>query len=362
MLTNRVPDPPSPERRAFVHWLRTGLILPAEQFESSAPAAKFNPYHDPRNGQFTFGPGSSRYLPGTIIRQRRTPFIPTPAAVAEPVFNDGVANPPANELAQTVQYRPPVRGRIGDNSRAFQDPLTGQPLITRLADAPPGAILALADNLFDLTGPAREATQALTEATTKRLIAEIQSIDPTYRFESLGTPVSLAGQNAQLRSLRMDRASALFRVRGETAPLQAETVRFMQHKADQAFEVGQRLHSKGKLDQRLSPNEAIGNYVDRIVREQLRSAYRLQKIRTDGTSVVRVNRREYDTSASERVYRLPDARVGNIVIDVTLTQKTLQTAQVRGYFASDIKPSAVVIIRPRQIGPDSSYIIARPKD
>lgn len=182
------------------------------------------------------------------------------------------------------------------------------------------------------------------------------------RFISLGTPATLEGQNAQLGSLRMDRASALFRIRGQTAPLQAETVRFMQQRADEAFEVGEQLQARGMLDHRLSPNDALGNYIDRTVRGQLRDAYRRQSIQTDRTSVVRVNSREYISSATERSYRLPDARVGNIVFDVTLTQKTLRTAQVRGYFASDIKPTAVVIIRPRQIGPDSSYIIARPKD
>jgi hypothetical protein len=40
-------------RRAFAHYLRTGrrLRVPVEQ--------KFNPYHDPRNGRFTFGPGGA---------------------------------------------------------------------------------------------------------------------------------------------------------------------------------------------------------------------------------------------------------------------------------------------------------------
>lgn len=362
MLTSRVPEPHSPERRAFVHWLRTGWILPAAHFEAQPPATKFNPYHDPRNGQFTFGPGSARSLPGAVVRDRRLPFASSAPAAAQPTFNDGLANPVANNLAQSIQYRPPARGQIGGNSRAFQDPMTQQPLFTSLYDAPAGSILTLADNLFDLTGPAREATQALTEAYTKVLIAEIQEIDPSYRFVSLGTPVSLAGQNAQLGSLRMDRASVLFRIRGETASLQAETVRFMQRKADEAFEVGERLQEKGKLSQRLSPNEALGNFIDRRVREQLRYAYRRQNIPSDGTSIVRVNRREYDSSAAERSYRLPDARVGNIVFDVTLTQKTLQTAQVRGYFASDIKPTAVVIIRPSQLGLGHTYIISRPKD
>lgn len=76
---------------------------------------------------------------------------------------------------------------------------------------------------------------------------------------------------------------------------------------------------------------------------------------------MRVNRRENDSSSSELSFRLPDIRVGNIAYDVTLTQKTLRTPQVRGFFDADFSPTHVVIIRPRQIGVESSYIITRPE-
>lgn len=46
------------EEIAFSHYLRTGQQLSAADFaKQDAPELKFNPYHDPRNGQFTFGPG-----------------------------------------------------------------------------------------------------------------------------------------------------------------------------------------------------------------------------------------------------------------------------------------------------------------
>jgi hypothetical protein len=41
----------SPARQAFEIYLRTGRRVSFEQ--------KFNPYHDPRNGQFTFAPGGA---------------------------------------------------------------------------------------------------------------------------------------------------------------------------------------------------------------------------------------------------------------------------------------------------------------
>jgi hypothetical protein len=46
---------------------------------------------------------------------------------------------------------------------------------------------------------------------------------------------------------------------------------------------------------------------------------------------------------------------------VTLTRKTLATAQVRGFFNTDFRPSRVVIIRPRQEGADHAYAIQRPE-
>lgn len=42
--------------RTWSLWLRTGRWLP-EQIADPRLEVKFNPYHDPRNGQFTFAPG-----------------------------------------------------------------------------------------------------------------------------------------------------------------------------------------------------------------------------------------------------------------------------------------------------------------
>jgi hypothetical protein len=54
----------SAARRAFAHYLRTGHIvsgLADEPLET-----KFNPYHDPENGQFTFAPGHANAL-GNVV-------------------------------------------------------------------------------------------------------------------------------------------------------------------------------------------------------------------------------------------------------------------------------------------------------
>jgi hypothetical protein len=42
----------------------------------------------------------------------------------------------------------------GSNSRAFEDPITLEQSFPGLRNAPVRAIVAAADNLFDLTGPA----------------------------------------------------------------------------------------------------------------------------------------------------------------------------------------------------------------
>ena len=66
-------------RAAFAHYLRTGRWLPDEMFApDNEVELKFNPYHDPRNGQFTFAPGGSRSLAHVTVSQSRKPAPPHP--------------------------------------------------------------------------------------------------------------------------------------------------------------------------------------------------------------------------------------------------------------------------------------------
>lgn len=63
----------SADRLAFAHYLRTGERLTSEEWTSRV-ACKFNPYHDPRNGQFTFAPsrnGAAKRGPGPSVRSVR---------------------------------------------------------------------------------------------------------------------------------------------------------------------------------------------------------------------------------------------------------------------------------------------------
>jgi hypothetical protein len=151
--------PRSPERLAFAHFLRTGWRLPDSAFELDHEPleAKFNPYHDPQNGQFTFGPGG--------------------AAVSDGVYRPGDGAP---SLILTGSELPPG---LGDNSGRFRDPMTLDQTFPGLANAPAGAIIAVADPFLDLTGPGSQITSAMSLAYSQNLIAQIQAIDPTYRYE-----------------------------------------------------------------------------------------------------------------------------------------------------------------------------------
>jgi len=59
--------PKSAERLAFEVYLRTGRRLVGPD----ASECKFNPYHDPRNGQFTFAPGGPKSVADRIFSDRR---------------------------------------------------------------------------------------------------------------------------------------------------------------------------------------------------------------------------------------------------------------------------------------------------
>lgn len=369
------------QRQVFSTWLRTGRL---PTVRSDGIELKFNPYHDPTNGRFTFAPGGSRSLNRVIISHRRArPSVPgksgtmaqasshVPAKMpgearvsseTTPMVSDAVYRPSDAGIGfiQAGVSRPPRAAR-GSNSRAFEDPMLLEQAFPGLREAPGGAIIALADNLFDLTGPARAAMAELTLAQTNILIEQIRAIDPSYRFESLGVPQTLQGRVNQLDSLRFDRAAAFLRVKGELRPMQVETLRFLQMSTDLAYERGLKRLNDGRLPIRLSEQEALGNYIDREVRRDLRNRYDRSRINSAGLGPVRVNRRENDSSGSETTFRLPDARVGSVAYDVTLTRKTLQTAQVRGFFASDFQPEQVVIIRPTQLGTGSTYVITRPE-
>ena len=317
----------SAERLAYRRHLRTGRRPPKSAFVAPQVEAKFNPNHRVDNGQFDFARGGGARV---------------------------------NPLRLQVQYRPNPRVRIGGNSGAFRDPMTLEHIFPTLRDTPGGMIVGLADDALDLMGPSRALTDALTIARTRQLVAQIEAIDPSYRFDSLGLPATLEGQNNQLNSLQMDRAAAIFRVRGDDRPLQVETLHVLQRSVDIAYAQGLTLLAAGKLKVRLSGQEALGNFIDQSAARELRQAFNRRGIAISATSKVRVVGREYNSTGPEQTYRIPDARVGSVAFDWTLSPKSARTPQIRGFFSSDFKPERVVIVRPKALGTGSTYIITKP--
>ena len=202
---------------------------------------------------------------------------------------------------------------------------------------------------------------ALAANLRKDIIAQIGAVDPTWRFDQWTPATTTEGRRNELNFLRFQRAAVMLRVKGDAEQLKLETLRVIQESADRAYERGLIYLRQGRLKIRLSEREALGNYRDQEVRRDLRNNYNKFGIGYSGNGPVRVNKREDDTSGADATYRLPDARVDDVAFDVTLTRKTLATPQVRGFFGTDFKPNHVVIVRPRQIGEGSTYIITRPE-
>jgi len=300
----------SPARLAFAHFLRTGWRLPDSAFELDPEPleAKFNPYHDPQNGQFTFGPGG--------------------AAISDGVYRPDDGTP---SLTLTGGSEPPPG--LGDNSGRFHDPMTLDQTFPGLANAPAGSIIAVADPFLDLTGPGSQITSAMSLAYSQNLIAQIQAIDPSYRYDSLGFPDTFDGQMREINDLRWDRAAAIYNA------LEAAKI--------------------GELPPAPTERMAIGNYIDKAVKSDFRDVLQVRNLTAPTGQIVRVSSREYDSSGDDLSYSIPDARVGDTAFDMTLSPKGPTTPQVRRFFNSDFRPNSVVIIRPRQLGANSTYIIKR---
>jgi hypothetical protein len=114
----------SAARRAFAHYLRTGCIVsgPVEPLET-----KFNPYHDPENGQFTFAPGGPQSLSNVMISDRhsnatRSARQSNPSGTAKPL---AAARTPAEQRdigALSARYEAAAKENPGAVSPGIGDP------------------------------------------------------------------------------------------------------------------------------------------------------------------------------------------------------------------------------------------------
>lgn len=155
-----------------------------------------------------------------------------------------------------------------------------------------GPPLRLADEIFDITGPGAEVRTALMRAQAEKILSDIHKLDPTYVFQSFQFPYSEDGQRRLIDGLRFDRAVLTMRVKGDLEPLQLVTYRFAQGATNDAYQEGLRRIKLTMLPIRLSEREALGNFVDQRVREQLRQRFFLAGVDCSGAGPVRLNRNE----------------------------------------------------------------------
>lgn len=310
------------ERRAVTLWLRTGrwpTVRSANGLE-----LKFNPYHDRQNGRFTFGPGGSR----DTWRSARL----AAGRIEEPA------------------------GR-GSNSRAFEDPMTLEHVAPALRGSPAGAVVAIADDFFNIFGNADAAQIEIIDGRANKALADIKRLDPHFHFNDLGPNTTVEGRQNRLNDILMHRAAIYLRVRGDYGPLQVETLKLVQKKADDAYTRGQELLARGKLTHGTTDRMKLGNYIDREVRKDVRERFFFYGVKVSSDGRVRVNRQE--NGVSGRDYSVPDIRVDRFYYDVSLQAKRPGAEQIVRYFGTKANPEYVIIVRPRQEAPNHSYIIKR---
>jgi len=135
-------------------------------------------------------------------------------------------------------------------------------------------------------------------------------------------------------------------------------LRTAQREVDRAYEDGLKLLKAGRLDTRISPQLALGNYIDAAVRENIREILTNQGINRVG---ITVNNRAYNNFKNPPEYVIPDLRVYNVGYDFSLQAKNYNTPQVRNFFDADFRPDVIIIIRPSQLGRGSTYAVTRPR-
>jgi hypothetical protein len=177
--------------------------------------------------------------------------------------------------------------------------------------------LAPIDGFLGVSAAADEANLEATLGQYRALVREIKQVDATFANDELLPSGGIAGltwqgRNNLINNLRMARAAAYYRVRGEVGFLQVETLRFLQNAVDTAYGEAVAAADAGRLQPRLSLEEAIGNELDPAVRRELKRTFDEYDIPYGPGKDVIINNRDYATTESGRSYRFPDTRIGDV--------------------------------------------------
>ena len=99
----------------------------------------------------------------------------------------------------------------------------------------------------------------------------------------------------------------------------------------------------------------VGEKVDAVARKRLKAWLLKQGVSEGRDGTVQVNR-WLRNPAKPKKYRIPDVRIGELVLDGTIGRKSIFTPQVRDYFK--FGANRVIIIRPN---PMQSHLIVPPR-
>jgi hypothetical protein len=331
------------------------------------------PAGQPGGGQWTTG-GAASAEPASAPNRQPTggkSHDERPSAVGRSgggeggsdLLDDGVYHPGADipALLPVGGGSEPAEGTGAEPASA--DPMTIDQMFPGLKDKPSLAIIAPIDRFLGVSEAADGANLDVAMGQYSKLVRDIHAVDPSWVDAELSPPGGFASltweeRNNQLNYLRMVRALAYYNIRHDPQPLQIETARFVQREVDKAFVEGERLYQAGRLNVRLSREEAIGSYVDQQVRAALKELFKVYGVSFGAGQNININSRNYLGPNGE--FRIPDARIGDIAIEWTLAPKTMASAQVRGFLRADAQPRGVIIVSPSQLGHDSPYLIPRP--
>jgi hypothetical protein len=196
-------------RPAFASFLRSGRwIADEDQSANQQPSErKYNHNHDPRNGRFTFAPGGGGETiklggdasvvrkPSRVGKPRVPIRIPPPAP--PPSISQGAGA--ALNLRKRLEANGAPRPGVGHNGGpALRDNAPLRVLFPALGAAEPGVVIAAAAVLSNPIAPAASLIASLNRSTSEKLIRDIKSIDPNYRFESLREPITAEGWSNQI--------------------------------------------------------------------------------------------------------------------------------------------------------------------
>lgn len=254
--------------------------------------ANFNPDEpripagEPGGGEWTTT-GDAGGAPAIGADPEATSPAPAPAladrAESLPSLDDAVYRPGSDDplIVPTggAEEAEPSRGSNGppDDYTRLEDVFPG------LRDAPGLAIpLAPIDGFLGVSSLADEANLEATLARYDQLVADIKRIDPSFADQELLPPGGIAGLSWQGRAnlingLLLQRAAAYYRT-GDIGPLQVETLRFLQDAVDAAYSDAVSAVDTGRLQPRLSREEAIGNRIDDLVRQDLKDLFNIYGI------------------------------------------------------------------------------------